>query len=39
MHLPPQQGDVRDTGADTARAQADLGYRPRTDFGEATGAV
>jgi UDP-glucuronate 4-epimerase len=33
-HLPPQEGDVRDTGADTARAQADLGYRPQTDFEE-----
>jgi nucleoside-diphosphate-sugar epimerase len=33
-HLPPQQGDVRDTGADTARAQAHLGYRPHTDFEE-----
>jgi|Tabmets5t2r1_1033131.scaffolds.fasta_scaffold02169_3 UDP-glucuronate 4-epimerase len=31
-HLPPQEGDVHDTGADTARAQADLGYWPRTDF-------
>lgn len=33
-HLPPQQGEVHDTGADTARAQADLGYRPRTSFEE-----
>jgi len=31
-HLPPQEGEVRDTGADTARAQTELGYRPRTDF-------
>jgi len=31
-HLPPQEGDVRDTGADTARAEADLGYQPQTDF-------
>lgn len=30
--LPPQEGDVRDTGADIARAQADLGYAPQTDF-------
>jgi UDP-glucose 4-epimerase len=33
-HLPPQQGDVHDTGADTSHAQADLGYRPRADFEE-----
>jgi UDP-glucose 4-epimerase len=31
-HLPPQEGDVRDTGADTSRVRADLGYRPRVDF-------
>jgi UDP-glucuronate 4-epimerase len=31
-HLPPQEGDVHDTGADTARARTDLGYRPRIDF-------
>jgi UDP-glucuronate 4-epimerase len=31
-HLPPQEGDVRDTGADTARARADLGYRPQIGF-------
>jgi UDP-glucuronate 4-epimerase len=33
-HLPAQEGDVRNTGADTARARADLGYRPQTDFEE-----
>jgi UDP-glucuronate 4-epimerase len=33
-HVPPQEGDVRNTGADTARARAQLGYRPRTDFEE-----
>lgn len=27
-----QDGDVRDTGADTCRARRDLGYRPRTSF-------
>jgi nucleoside-diphosphate-sugar epimerase len=28
-HAPAGRGDVRDTGADTRRAAAELGYRPR----------
>ena len=28
------RGDVRDTGADTARAQADLGFDPQTTFAD-----
>ena len=31
-HLPAQEGDVRDTGADIERARRDLGFDPRTDF-------
>jgi UDP-glucose 4-epimerase len=31
-HVPSQDGDVRDTGADTSRARAQLGYEPRTEF-------
>jgi UDP-glucuronate 4-epimerase len=27
-YQPAQKGDMRDTYADTARAQADLGFRP-----------
>jgi UDP-glucuronate 4-epimerase len=32
--LPEQPGDVRQTYADTSRAQAELGYQPRTPFQE-----
>jgi len=32
--LPPQEGDVRHTGADTTRARRDLGFEPGTDFAE-----
>ena len=32
--LPEQPGDVRQTYADITRASSDLGYRPRTPFGE-----
>ena len=32
--LPEQPGDVRMTCADTTRAEAELGYRPRTPFAE-----
>lgn len=31
---PPQKGDMRDTYADTARARADLGYRPAVSLRE-----
>ena len=31
-HHPPQKGDMRDTYADTSRAQADLGFRPSVDL-------
>ena len=29
---PPQKGDMRDTYADTSRAQADFGFRPSVDL-------
>jgi nucleoside-diphosphate-sugar epimerase len=32
QHLPVQDGDVRDTGADTALARTTLGYAPLTAF-------
>ncbi|MEA2157609.1 MAG: hypothetical protein QOE11_3749 [Solirubrobacteraceae bacterium] len=32
VHLPAQDGDVRDTGADTSRAQAVLGFSPTVPF-------
>jgi UDP-glucuronate 4-epimerase len=32
--LPEQPGDVRQTYADVSRAEAELGYRPRTTFAE-----
>jgi UDP-glucuronate 4-epimerase len=32
--LPEQPGDVRQTYADVTRAEAELGYRPRTTFAE-----
>jgi UDP-glucuronate 4-epimerase len=32
QHLAPQDGDVRHTGADTRRAERDLGFRPVTAF-------
>jgi len=32
--LPEQPGDVRQNYADITRASSDLGYRPRTPFGE-----
>jgi UDP-glucuronate 4-epimerase len=31
-HAPGEQGDVRETGADTARARADLGFEAHTDL-------
>jgi nucleoside-diphosphate-sugar epimerase len=31
-YQPPQKGDMRDTYADTSRAQADLGFRPSVDL-------
>jgi UDP-glucose 4-epimerase len=31
-HLPMQDGDVRDTGADTTLAADALGFAPRTEF-------
>jgi UDP-glucose 4-epimerase len=31
-HLPMQDGDVRDTGADTTQAEEALGFAPRTAF-------
>jgi nucleoside-diphosphate-sugar epimerase len=31
-HQPAQKGDMRDTYADTSRAQADLGFRPSVDL-------
>jgi UDP-glucose 4-epimerase len=34
QHLDNQDGDVRDTGADTTRARADLGFAPSTPFAE-----
>jgi UDP-glucuronate 4-epimerase len=33
-HLPAVVGDARKTGADTSRAQEDLGYKPRTSLEE-----
>jgi UDP-glucuronate 4-epimerase len=33
-HVERARGDVRDTGADTARARRDLGFAPRTQFEE-----
>jgi UDP-glucose 4-epimerase len=33
-HLPMQDGDVRDTGADTTLAEQLLGYAPSTEFEE-----
>lgn len=33
-HLDAQPGDVRDTGADTAAAQRDLGYAPAQSFSD-----
>jgi nucleoside-diphosphate-sugar epimerase len=32
QHLPTQDGDVRDTGADTSRARHALGFAPTTSF-------
>jgi UDP-glucose 4-epimerase len=32
QHLPMQDGDVRDTGADTTRAREALGYAPSAGF-------
>jgi UDP-glucose 4-epimerase len=34
-YLEPRVGDVRDSLADLARAQTDLGYQPAVDFSEA----
>jgi nucleoside-diphosphate-sugar epimerase len=31
-HLPVPDGDLRDTGADTARAERTLGFTPATPF-------
>jgi UDP-glucuronate 4-epimerase len=31
-YLDPERGDVRDTGADTQRARAELGYEPSTSL-------
>jgi UDP-glucose 4-epimerase len=33
-HLPAQDGDVRDTGADTRLASDRLGFRPNTPFAD-----
>lgn len=33
-HQPPQKGDMRDTYADTSRAQADLAFRPSVDLAQ-----
>ena len=33
-HLPMQDGDVRDTGADTSLAREALGYEPATSFAD-----
>ena len=38
-HQPPQKGDMRDTYADTSRAQADLGFRPSVDLETGLGAM
>lgn len=37
-HAPPEAGDVRRTGADTARARADLGFRPTTALSDGLAA-
>jgi len=37
-YLPTQDGDVRDTGADTTRAREDLGFRPAAEFAQGLGA-
>ena len=37
-NLPPQDGDVRDTGADTTRAAELLGFRPGTAFADGLAA-
>jgi nucleoside-diphosphate-sugar epimerase len=37
-HLPSEPGDVRDTAADISRAQADLGYAPRTTLDQGLAA-
>ncbi|HTD57261.1 MAG TPA: GDP-mannose 4,6-dehydratase [Solirubrobacteraceae bacterium] len=34
QHVPREHGDVRDTGADTARARRDLGFEPRVQLDE-----
>jgi UDP-glucose 4-epimerase len=38
-HQPPQKGDMRDTYADTSRAQADLGFKPSVTLEEGLRAM
>jgi UDP-glucose 4-epimerase len=37
-HGPPERGDVRDTGADTTKARAELGFEAQTRLKEGLGA-
>ena len=37
-HGPPERGDVRDTGADTTKARAELGFEAQTQLREGLGA-